>query len=114
MSAALRIVIVPPYCGVPRLSHQLPAIVVVVVAIVVGAVVAVVLVVVDVFVSVDVVDDVAVDVLVDVVQDAINIAAISKKLKPNQINLFFNFLLLLISHRHFFKVIAIINAIIRN
>ena len=88
-----RRVIVPPRCGVPRLSHQLPVVVVVVV--VVGGVlldVVVVVVDVDVVVIVFVVDDVGADV-VDVAQDVSNIAATSKKLKPNQINLFFNFYL---------------------
>ena len=43
-----------------------------------------------------VVVDVGLDVgvVVDVEQDASSIAATSKKLKPNQINLFFNLLLL--------------------
>jgi hypothetical protein len=85
-----RRVIVPPYCGVPRLSHQLPFVVVVVV--VVGGVVVFVVVVVDFVVIVFVVVDVGVDV-VDLAQDASNIAATSKKLKLNQINLFFNFYL---------------------
>ena len=82
-------VIVPPYCGVPSESHQFPATVVVVAVVVVtGAVVFVVDVVVVVLV-------VVVDVVVDEVfvpQDASNMAATSKKLKPNQINLFFVFL----------------------
>jgi len=85
---------VPPYCGVPRLSHQFPAAVVVVVEGVVVTLVAfvsvvvavVVLVVVDVVFVVD--GELDVDV-VDVAQDASSIAAIIKKLKPNQINLFF-------------------------
>ena len=79
---------VPPYCGVPSLSHQFP-----VVAVVVGVVV-LVLVMVDVVFVVDVVDvfDVFIDVevVVDVAQDATSIAAAIKKLKPNQITLFFN------------------------
>lgn len=84
----------PPYCGVPRLSHQLP-VAVLVVAVVMGDVVVivtvedVVILVVDVVVIVFVIDDVVVDV-VDALQDVRSIATISKKLKPNQINLFFN------------------------
>jgi hypothetical protein len=80
--------IVPPYVGLPRLSHQFP-VTVVVVAVVVGGVVVVDVVVVDVVVG----GVVVVDVVVDVAQDASNIAATSKKLKPNQINLFFIFCL---------------------
>jgi hypothetical protein len=60
---------------------------VVVVAVVVGTAVLVVVVV---DVGMDVVVDVGMDV-VDVAQDASSIAATSKKLKPNHINLFFNF-----------------------
>jgi hypothetical protein len=87
ISESARIVIVPPYCGVPSESHQFPAAVVVVAVVVVtGAVVFVVVVVVVVAVVVVVVDEVFVP------QDASNIAATSKKLKPNQINLFFVFL----------------------
>ena len=87
-------VIVSPYCGVPRLSHQFPVTVVVVA--VVGCVVTVVVVAVFMVVVLVVeVVDVGADVVVDVAHDAISIAAINRKLKPNQINLFFNFLLLL-------------------
>ena len=88
ISESARMVIVPPYCGVPSESHQFPATVVVVAVVVVtGAVVFVVDVVVVVLVVVDVVVD-----EVFVPQDASNMAATSKKLKPNQINLFFVFL----------------------
>ena len=87
----------PPYCGTPRLSHQCPVVVVVLAVVVCGTVVVVL--VVDVVFVVAVVDvglDVVVDadVFVDVAQDASNIAATNKKLKPNQINFLFNFLLL--------------------
>jgi hypothetical protein len=60
---------VPPYCGVPRLSHQFPVTVVVVVAVVVTFEVVVVVVLVVVVVFVVVVDAEVVDV-VFVVQDA--------------------------------------------
>ena len=84
----------PPYCGTPRESHQFP-VTLVVVTVVVGGDEVVVLVVVDVVFVVDVVDvELDVGVVVDVEQDASSIAATSKKLKPNQINLFFNLLLL--------------------
>ena len=87
ISESARIVIVPPYCGVPSESHQFPAAAVVVAVVVVtGAVVFVVVVVVVVAVVVVEVDEVFVP------QDASNMAATSKKLKPNQINLFFVFL----------------------
>ena len=87
ISESARIVIVPPYCGVPSESHQFPAAAVVVAVVVVtGAVVFVVVVVVVVAVVVVVMDEVFVP------QDASNMAATSKKLKPNQINLFFVFL----------------------
>jgi hypothetical protein len=93
MSCGICRVIVLPYSGVPRLVHQFPtAIVVVGVVVPAAVVVAVVLVVVLILVLVVVVRDVDDDVFV--VQDASNIAVTSKKLKANQINLFFNFLLL--------------------
>jgi len=61
----IRRVIVPPYCGVPRLSHQFPVTAVVVAVVVVGVVVLVVVVVVVVLVVVVVVDvGVEVDVVV--------------------------------------------------
>ena len=66
---------------------------VVVVEVVVVNVVVVVVVVL--LVVVDVVVEVDVEVAVDVLQDARSMAATSKKLKPNQITLFFNFYLLL-------------------
>jgi hypothetical protein len=87
----IRRVSVPPYWGVPSESHQFPVAVVVVGGVVVGElVVVVVVVVVFVVTVVDVSGDVAVDVGDDVVQDASSIATTIKKLKPNQINLFFN------------------------
>jgi hypothetical protein len=82
-----RIVIVPPYCGVPSLFHQFPATVeVVALDVVLGADVVDVEVGADVEVWGDVVDDVFV---VDVVQDAISIAVTIKKLNASQITLFF-------------------------
>jgi hypothetical protein len=96
MFELVRIVIAPPYCGVPRLSHQLPVEVVVTAVVVDCVVVPVVLtidvVVVLVVVTIEVVD-VGVDVVVDDLQDANNIAVTINKLKPNQITLFFNFIL---------------------
>lgn len=90
------IVIVPPYCGVPSLSHQLPALVVVAVTVgvkvgcgvVVGVKEGVGIVAVE--VTLVVVFDVGADVVLDVAQDASNIAATIKKLEPSQIILFFN------------------------
>ena len=78
-----------------------------------------VLAVVDVVFVVDVVDvdlDVVVDVdvFVDVAQDASNIAAVNKKLKPNQINLFFIFYSCFISYKQIYVVRVIISAIVRN
>ena len=81
----------PPYIGVPSESHQFPVAVVVVGIVVVAVSGVVVLVVVDVVLVLDVV---GVGVDVDLVQDASSIAATSKKHKPNQMNLLFNFLLL--------------------
>ena len=91
-------VIVPPYCGVPRLSHQFPVAEVVTAvvgdnAVVLVAILVLVLVAVLTVLIVVVVVDVDVDVVVDELQDASSIAAIIKKLKTNQINLFFNFIL---------------------
>jgi len=82
----------------PKLSHQFPVAVVVVATVVVGGDVADVMAVVGVVVDVIFVDvvDVVVDNVVDVLHDANSIAT-SKKTKPNQINLFFNFLLLFYS-----------------
>jgi hypothetical protein len=84
-----RIVIVPPYVGVPSESHQFPDVVVVVGVVEVAAVVLTAVAVV--VVVVVVVVDVSVDTVVDVAQDTSSIAITNKKLKPNQINLFFNF-----------------------
>ena len=95
MSCFSRRVNVPPYCGVPRLSHQFPVVVVVVTSVVTGVVVDDE---VDMVVGDDFVVEVGVDVVfevgVDVVQEASSIAAAIKTLKLNQINLFFNLLLL--------------------
>jgi hypothetical protein len=83
-------VIVPPYVGAPRLSHQFPVTavvvegVVVIAAVVIGAVLVVALMVVVVGGGLDV------DVVVDVLQDTSNIATPNKILKPNQINFLFN------------------------
>ena len=96
MFELVRIVIEPPYCGVPRLSHQLPVEVVVTAVVVDCAVVLVVFTievgVVLVVVTIEVVD-VDVDAVVDELQDANNIVVTIKKLKTNQITLFFNFIL---------------------
>ena len=94
MSWLTRRVIVPPYCGVPSLSHQFPVVVIVVVVaalvgVVAGAVVGVVAGAV-VGVVVGAVVGVVVDV-VDVAQDASSIPAIIKKLNPNQTILFLTF-----------------------
>ena len=82
-------VIVPPYWGIPSLSHQFPA--AAEVDVVVGADVVVIAVTVLVVVDTDVEVVVAldVDVVVEEVQDASNIEATSKKIKLSQINLFF-------------------------
>jgi hypothetical protein len=88
----IRSVIVPPYCGVPRLSHQFPVTVVVVGEVVVAVVTVVIVLVLVVVVFVAVVVDVGVDVDVfDVAQDVSIIAATIKKLKPNHTSLFFNY-----------------------
>ena len=73
-------VIVPPYVGVPRVSHQFPT----------AALVVTVVIVFDVDVGVD-----------DLPQDENNITASREKLKPNQINLFFNFRSYLINNSTF-------------
>jgi len=91
------IVIVFPYCGVPRLSHQLPVEVVVTAVVVdcAAELVVVPTIVVDavlVVVTIEVVD-VGVEVVVDELQDANNIVVTIIKLKPNQITLLFNFIL---------------------
>jgi hypothetical protein len=64
----IRIIMSPPYCGLPRLSHQFPAFEVV--GFVVGAIVGTVVDVVLVVIVVGVVAWVDVEVGVDVVQDA--------------------------------------------
>jgi hypothetical protein len=86
-------VIVPPYCGVPRLFHQFPAAVVAAVVVctdveVVGVIaeIAVVLICVVVELAVEVVVDVDVEL-----QDASTIAVTVKRLTANQMNLFFIF-----------------------
>ena len=88
--------IVPPYCGFPSLSHQLPVEVVtglVVVELVGGTAVdeVVVLGAVEVVVCAEVVDEVDVEVFV---QEASNSAATIRMLKLNQISLFLIFILL--------------------
>lgn len=99
MFAVCETVIVPPYCGIPRLSHQLPvALVVTVEVIAVGVVVVgTTALVVDVVVEIIVVVvDVVTFVVVDAVpQDASSSAATNTKAKPNQIILCFTF------HLHF-------------
>ena len=86
MSAFCRMVIEPPYVGVPSESHQFPVVVVVVGMVEVAvAIVGVVM-----LVVIVVVVDISVDAVVDVAQDASNIAVNSKTLKPNQINFLFN------------------------
>jgi hypothetical protein len=88
-------VIVPPYWGVPSLSHQLPVLVVVAVTVgvkvgfgvVVGVKEGVGIVVVE--VTLVVVFVVGVDVELDLAQDASSIAATIKRLEHNQIILFF-------------------------
>ena len=86
----------PPYCGVPRLSHQLP-VEVVVTAVVVDCAAELVVLTIDVDVVLGVVTievvDAGVDVVVDELQDANNIVVTIIKLKPNQITLLFNFIL---------------------
>ena len=92
-------VIVPPYVGAPRLSHQFPVTAVVVEGVVVTGLLVFVVVFIAVFVVVVGLLAVVVVVILEVVfvvQEASNIAATSNMLKPSQINLFFNFLLLLI------------------
>ena len=92
----LLMVSVPPYCGVPSLSHQLP-VADVVVTTVVGeedaVVIEVVLVVkVEDVVELEVGTDVDVDVDdVDCEQEASKVAIIIKKLNPNHMPLIFNF-----------------------
>ena len=81
-------VIVPPYFGVPRLSHQFPVAEVVVEVVVVTVVVDTVFVVDVVDVGLDVVVVVDVDVVVDVAQDATRIEATIKQLKNNHANFF--------------------------
>jgi predicted TIM-barrel enzyme len=82
---------VPPYCGVPRLAHQFP-VVVVVAEVVKGDIVGIVVgVVVGVDITVDVGVDLAVDVEVDndVLQDAKTIDVNIIKVSTPQINPFF-------------------------
>ena len=93
--------IVPPYCGVPRVSHHFP--VVEADEVDTGTEVEVEVVVEDLTVVVVVVDVagwlvVVVAVVVDVLQDASSIAAVIKTLRPNQRILFFN------SYLHFFSL----------
>jgi hypothetical protein len=92
------IVIVPPYCGLPRLSHQFPVAVVVTVAVAVVDVVDVAVefvVVVVVITGLDVVVVVvAFGVVVDLLQDASINAAGIKKLNTSKTILFFTLALL--------------------
>jgi p-aminobenzoyl-glutamate transporter AbgT len=77
MSELIEMFIVPPYCGLPYLSHQFP------VALVVVA---------DVAVAVLVVDEIVdVVLLVFVEQDANTMTVIINKLSNNQMNFFFIF-----------------------
>jgi hypothetical protein len=92
MFAVCETVIIPPYCGFPRLSHQLPVALVVVTEVAVAEVVVVdmtalvVVVVIGIVVVVVVVAFVVVD---DLLQDASSIAATNTKDKLTQINLCF-------------------------
>ena len=92
MSEGSQMVMVPWYVGVPRLSHQFPA-AVVVVGVVVATAVVVGVVALEVVVVGEVVVCVVVDVVVDELQDASDIAATSKTLRLNQINFVFNLFL---------------------
>jgi len=97
-------VIVPPYCGVPRLFHQLPAAAVVEVVVCIDAEVVVVIVEV-VVVFICVVDALVCEVVVEVdaeLQDASTIAATVNRITANQINLFFIFLSFFIFSMHIF------------
>jgi hypothetical protein len=97
-------VIVPPYCGVPRLFHQLPAAAVVEVVVFTDTEVVVVIVevvVVLIWVVVEPVCEVIVEVDVEL-QDASTIAVIVNRLTANQMNLFFIFLSFLIFSMHIF------------
>jgi hypothetical protein len=92
MFAVCETVIVPPYCGFPRLSHQFPVALVVVTEVAVAEVVVVdmtALVVVVVIGIVVVVVVVAFAVVDDLLQDASSIAATNTKDKLTQINLCF-------------------------
>ncbi len=108
MSLFVRMVNVPPYCGTPSLSHQFPVAAFVVDDVVIAGLVVVVEVGADVTLVVEVgMDVVLVVVLVvvfDAAQDESNIAVSIKKLKHNQIHLFFNFLLLFINLKHIFTI----------
>jgi hypothetical protein len=98
MLVLFEMVIVPPYCGVPRLSHQFPVPVVVTAAVVEVGAVAVVVATAAVVVVTAAFDVVVVAAAVAVVddepQDASIIVAGIKIHKSNQINLFFTFALL--------------------
>ena len=59
-----------------------------------------------------VVDFVVVDV-VDVEHDASNIATTTRKLKPNQKNLFFNFVLLFYESQTYFAAISMLSEVFR-
>jgi hypothetical protein len=86
----IRRVIVPPYCGVPRVSHQFPVAAVVVAVVVVGVVIWVVVVVVVVLVVVVVVVDVGVEVdVVVLLHDAKTIDVTMRQVSNPQIIPFF-------------------------
>ena len=96
ISLSRRRVIVPPYCGVPSLFHQLPAVVVAgVVVDEVAVVVRVVVVCREIeVVVVCIVVDIEVEVDVELLQEASNRAVTIRKLKQNQISLLFISILL--------------------
>ena len=86
-----RIVNVPPYCGAPSLSHQLPDTVVLVLVVVVKVVVVLLIVIDDVVdVDVEICVDVEVEVVLDVVlvQDARTIDVIMRQVNKIQTALF--------------------------
>jgi hypothetical protein len=87
MSLSIRIVISPPYCGFPSLSHQLPE--VVVVGIVEVVVVAIDVLVVLGAVMVVVVVEVAAGAVVEVVHDASSMESIISPVNVIQITPFF-------------------------
>jgi len=105
---------VPPYCGVPSLVHQLPAVVVA------GVVVAEVVVVVRVVIVCEAVEaavvctavDVDVEVDVEVVQEASNIAVTVRRPKLNQKSLFFISFLLFYLRRDLARIVPALEIIV--